>query len=143
MILLLVFVSACVASKHAKPSPDVLLNTDLQFSNLSKAQGTKVAFLQYMDSNAVLLKPNQYPVVGEAARLYYEKQATDTSVHLTWAPQSAMMARSGDLGYTYGIWTLAAKDTTLQGTYVTMWRKQKDGSWKFVLDTGNSGVGRK
>jgi ketosteroid isomerase-like protein len=31
--------------------------------------------------------------------------------------------------------------STSKGTYVTIWRKQKDGKWKFVLDTGNQGVG--
>ena len=135
--------TACAVSKHANPSPDVLLKTDIQFSNFSKVQGTKAAFLQYIDDEAVLLKPGQYPIVGAAAKQFYEKQPPDITVHLTWAPQAASMASSGDLGYTYGIWTLSATDTTLQGTYVTIWKKQKDGSWKFVLDTGNSGLGKK
>ena len=27
-----------------------------------------------------------------------------------------------------------------RGTYVTIWQKQTDGSWKFVLDTGTQGL---
>jgi ketosteroid isomerase-like protein len=50
---------------------------------------------------------------------------------------------SGDLGYTYELFTVTAKDTTMQGTYVSIWKKQKDGNWKFVLDTGNPGGGKK
>jgi ketosteroid isomerase-like protein len=34
------------------------------------------------------------------------------------------------------------KDTVLRGTYVSVWKKQKDGKWKFMLDTGNEGIGQ-
>jgi ketosteroid isomerase-like protein len=136
----LLFIS-CAASKGSRVSPDVLLKADTDFSNLSKAKGLRTAFLQYIDDSAVLLKPNQFPIIGPAAKEFYQNASDATD--LTWAPQAAYLARSGDLGYTYGIWTIAAKDTTLQGTYVTIWKKQNDGTWKFVLDTGNSGVGKK
>jgi ketosteroid isomerase-like protein len=53
------------------------------------------------------------------------------------------MAASGDLGYTYGNYQLKAKDkdgkvVTRYGKYASIWKKQKDGSWKVVLDMGNS-----
>jgi ketosteroid isomerase-like protein len=137
--LLLLLASACVVSKQPAVSPDVLLKADTEFSNLSKQRGVKTAFLQYIDDSAVLLKPNTYPIVGEAAKQFYQKQGAE-DYSLTWTPQAAAIAHSGELGYTYGIWTLTAKDTTLQGTYVTIWKKGKDGAWKFVLDTGNSGL---
>jgi ketosteroid isomerase-like protein len=135
------FFISCAASKGSRVSPDVLLKADTDFSNLSKAKGLRTAFLQYIDDSAVLLKPNQFPIIGPTAKEFYQNASDATD--LTWAPQAAYLARSGDLGYTYGIWTIAAKDTTLQGTYVTIWKKQEDGTWKFVLDTGNSGVGKK
>jgi hypothetical protein len=46
------------------------------------------------------------------------------------------------MGYTYGIYTLIVNDSAYKGTYVTIWQKQADGTWKFVLDTGNEGVGK-
>ena len=131
VILLLFLLMACAVSR--KTSSDVLLKADSDFSNLSKERGIKTAFLQYIDDSAVLLKPNKYPIVGAAARQFYEKQ-NDGDYALTWMPQAATIAHSGELGFTYGIWTLNAKDTTLQGTYVTIWKKQKDGQWKFVWD---------
>ncbi len=102
----------------------------------------KTAFLQYMDGNSILLRPEHYPLVGEAARRFLQNQK-EGGATLTWEPQAAEVARSGDLGYTYGLYTVTTKDTSFQGTYVSIWKKQKDGSWKFVLDTGNPGVGRK
>ena len=52
----------------------------------------------------------------------------------------AKLPQAGDLGFTYGIYNLEIKDTVLKGTYVSIWKKQKDGKWKFVLDSGNEGV---
>ena len=60
---------------------------------------------------------------------------------MTWIPKGADMSVAHDLGYTYGVYTVKTKDTTMQGTYLSIWRKQKDGKWKFVLDTGNQEVG--
>ena len=114
---------------------------DIAFSGLSKEKGMKVAFLEYIDSAGVLLRPNNYPIVGKEARQYLQK-INDSSFTLTWEPSSAEISTSADLGYTYGIYTLATKDTIIRGTYVSIWKKQGDGNWKFVLDTGNPGLGK-
>ncbi len=62
---------------------------------------------------------------------------------MTWKPKGANVAASGDLGYTYGVYEIhtSAQDTVLYGTYVSIWKKQQNGKWKFVLDSGNEGIG--
>jgi ketosteroid isomerase-like protein len=66
----------------------------------------------------------------------------DSSVQMTWEPQGGDIAASGELGYTYGIYELRdGGDNVQRGTYVTIWKKQEDGKWKFVLDSGNQGLG--
>jgi ketosteroid isomerase-like protein len=62
---------------------------------------------------------------------------------LSWTPAKAEMAASGDLGYTYGNYVLKSKDkdgkpVTQYGKYTSIWKKQKDGSWKVAVDMGNS-----
>jgi ketosteroid isomerase-like protein len=62
---------------------------------------------------------------------------------LTWTPIKAEMATSGDLGYTYGNYIYTAKNkegklVTSYGKYTSIWKKQKDGQWKVVVDVGNS-----
>jgi ketosteroid isomerase-like protein len=62
---------------------------------------------------------------------------------LTWTPIKAEMAASGDLGYTYGNYIYTAKNkegklVTSYGKYTSIWKKQKDGEWKVVVDVGNS-----
>ncbi len=119
-----------------------LIETDKAFSRLSEERGMKAAYIDYIDSNGVLLKPNLVPVSGANA-IDYLIQQNDTAFSLTRQPQSAVVAASGDLGYTYGIFSyrLKSNDSTLYGTYVSIWKKQRDGTWKVVLDSGNDGIG--
>ena len=61
---------------------------------------------------------------------------------MTWEPRGGSVANSGELGYTYGVYSLKPnnKDTRLYGTYVSVWKKQADGNWKFVLESQNEGI---
>ncbi len=66
----------------------------------------------------------------------------DTTFRLTWQPTMAFASAAGDLGYTLGIWQSrhyndAGQGQVTTGKYVTIWRKQADGSWKVVFDGGN------
>src|ERR1700712_3967859 len=69
----------------------------------------------------------------------YQKQQKDTSGKLYWSPAFAAIAASGDFGYTTGPWRYNAggKDVAF-GNYATVWQKQIDGQWKFLIDLGNS-----
>jgi ketosteroid isomerase-like protein len=62
---------------------------------------------------------------------------------LRWQPVAADIAASGDLGYTYGTYQNSSpgadgKPEVRTGMYVTIWKKQADGSWKAVVDLGSS-----
>lgn len=116
-----------------------ILKTDKEFSEASRLHGMKKAFIEYIDNDGVLLRPDHSPIIGANA-IEYLSETNDSSYTLTWEPSSAQVSASGDLGYSYGIYNLQLQDTTLQGTYVSIWKKQKDGKWKFVLDTGNPGI---
>jgi ketosteroid isomerase-like protein len=109
---------------------------DRDFARLSRRQGMRAAFLAYMADDAVLFRPG--PVPGRA----FVEARPSPAIELVWAPVYAAMAVSGDLGYTTGPYEVrgtgpdhAVED---QGYYVTIWRKQADGSWKVALDQGVS-----
>ena len=66
----------------------------------------------------------------------------DPAVSLTWEPERADIAASGELGWTTGSFVSVAPgpDGTparTEGRYVSIWRRQDDGSWKVVMDLGN------
>lgn len=118
-----------------------LIKTDQDFSEMSVAKGMKAAFIEYIDSNGVLLRSGYLPIVGASA-IDFLIQQNDTSYTMSWQPQNAYVSQSADLGYTYGVYMLqpSAVDTVIYGTYVSIWKKQGDGKWKFVLDSGNEGI---
>lgn len=119
-----------------------MLNTDREFSKMSEEKGMKSAFIEYLDSNGVLLRPNRLPIAGADA-IDFLIQQNDSDYTLTWEPKNGAIAKSGELGYTYGIYALrpSKKDTVIYGTYVSIWKKERDGTWKYVLDSGNEGIG--
>jgi len=62
---------------------------------------------------------------------------------LTWTPIKGEVIGAGDVGYTTGRSVYRQKDATgkvteRRGQYLTVWRKQTDGSWKVVFDTGST-----
>jgi ketosteroid isomerase-like protein len=118
-----------------------LLQSDKAFSDLSMQKGMKAAFLEVLDSNAVLIRSNYLPIVGANA-IDYLLQQNDTSYSINWQPQQAVVSQSADMGYTFGIYAVRPKyqDTVLYGTYVNIWKKDVNGVWKIVLDTGNEGI---
>jgi ketosteroid isomerase-like protein len=118
-----------------------VLQADMAFSELSATHGQQDAFMKYMADKGVLLRPHHNPMKESMVRLYIQMMDTSKS-SLTWQPAGADVSASGDLGYTFGIYTYRVKDSVQQGTYVTIWKRDPDGKWKAVLDTGNPGLAK-
>lgn len=55
--------------------------------------------------------------------------------NLFWWPAYAGIARSGDLGFTTGPFSVDEARTPA-GQYFTVWRRQADGTWKWIWDGG-------
>lgn len=150
LFFLITCFSSCVfTTRHEKPVADVaheealdaMVAADRAFSDSSAKFGMKKAFLDFVADDAVLLRPGYLPIVeGDVIKFLTSQE--DTSFVMTWTPKGGQLSKSNDLGYTYGVYEvkLKTKDTVLNGTYVSIWQKQKNGDWKFVLDTGNPGA---
>ncbi len=126
-------------SKPVTTAKKEMMRTDSLFSEMSKTSGMRKAFIEYIADEGVLLRPDHMPIVGADA-IEFLSQANDSSSVLTWEPLGSDISSAGDLGFTYGTYNLQLADTTFAGTYVSIWKKQPDGKWKFVLDSGNAGV---
>jgi ketosteroid isomerase-like protein len=144
LIINLFFMISCIKNSK-QTSSDVLMKEDLTFSTMSVKEGMQKAFLAYFADSGVMLRDNGYPLVGRESLVSMFANRTDTSFILSWEPVFARIAKSGELGYTYGYYTRTIKTTgtVSKGTYVTIWEKQKDGTWKFVMDTGTEGLPEK
>ena len=147
IFLFILILFSCRPTDRSASLKQELIDIDLEFSKSSGIKGSHSAFLEYIDDSCVLLRPNKYPVIGreKIAEMF---NSPDTSFSLVWDPLGADIAASGDLGYTYGIYRVEmdspdGSSVTKEGTYVTIWKKDENGNWKFVLDTGNQGLGKK
>ncbi|MCU7523803.1 MAG: nuclear transport factor 2 family protein [Ignavibacteria bacterium] len=139
----LFIISSAAAQTNLQKGKDLLLKADMEFSRLSQEKGSNEAFLAFASDSAVLLRKNSYPVEGKSAIRSLLSRRPDTSFVLIWKPVFADIASSGELGYTYGTYevrTPGGLKLTGEGTYVTIWKRDKNGRWKFVLDAGNEGL---
>lgn len=144
ILLAIIFTSSCRTKKKEEVKVDYraeMIEADRSFSKMSEEKGMKNALMHYIDNKGVLLRPNSAPLVSGNA-VDYISQGEDTSYTMTWEPSDGNVATSGEMGYTYGIYSLKRKnkDSVFYGTYMSVWKKQEDGKWKFVLGTGNEGI---
>ncbi len=123
----------------AKPGKVLLFDLEARFAKDVLARGG-AGFASWFADDGVALGNGQPPAIGRVA---ISKSANwDPKVYqLTWTPTDAQMGPSGDMGYAWGHFEGHTKDAagnpvTTSGRYLTIWRKQPDGSWKVVLDAG-------
>lgn len=118
-----------------------LLEVDRAFAQRSLEVGAPQAFTEYMAGDAVLLPTGAPTQAGLAAISTYMNSYQPTTT-LKWTPADAMIAGSGDFGVTWGDYELTSPGDDgvrhiIRGAYVTVWRRQDDGSWKAAIDIGN------
>jgi ketosteroid isomerase-like protein len=116
-----------------------MMQADADFAAMAAEKGYRKAFLQYMEDEAVLLRDNYLPIIGADA-VRYVTGMNDSTFTVDWSPQGGDVSISGDMGYTFGIYELRTALERQSGTYVTVWRRQEDGSWKYLLDAGTQGL---
>jgi ketosteroid isomerase-like protein len=98
----------------------------------------------FCDENGAVLGANAPIANGrEAISKMFAGFFALPNLQMTWHVNRADVAKSGELGYTSGAYEMAFSDPsgkTIQdkGKYVTVWKKQADGSWKVLLDIFNS-----
>jgi ketosteroid isomerase-like protein len=119
---------------------DSLISAERAFSLLSVDRGMKEAFLSNLAENSVLFRP--LPMSGQEL---WKKLASPPAT-LIWEPAYAEVSGAGDLGVSTGPWemrpppSLHGSTLPLHGHFISIWRKQPDGTWKVELDLGVSHV---
>jgi ketosteroid isomerase-like protein len=138
-------VSGC---KESKQKPDLASETEairaLDASWAAAGQSKNVdAWVAFYAEEAAVLPPNE-PVANrpEAIRKSVSELLTLPGLSIDWKPTKIDIARSGELAYLYGAYSLGwddnGKRATDKGKNVEIWKKQPNGQWKCVVDTWNS-----
>ena len=117
-----------------------MVKTEQAFSKMAEEKNAREAFMAFIADDGLLFRPGA--VNGKKWMLEHPLPTSDKKPLLAWQPAYAGMAASGDMGFTTGPWEAKAdiNDEKPQGYghFVTVWKKQADGSWKFVVDLGIS-----
>jgi ketosteroid isomerase-like protein len=145
IVFLILFTAKAYSQLDLQSEFEALKKVDTEFSALSASHGMKEAFLTYIADDGVLLRPYSMPISGYDAVKKFLDENGGGDFTLTWTPLYADVSITGDMGYTYGVYDLSlknsdGKDQLHRGTYVSIWKKDKFGKWKFTLDTGNPGL---
>lgn len=132
-------IGAVPASAQSRISADTalasLVAAERAFAAHSMDISTQGAFQAWLADNAVLYRPR-----AVRAHEYLRARPMPQSLVLGWEPVFADVAAAGDLGYTTGPWIASNRERRdvqpTFGEYVTLWRRQADGSWKAEVDAG-------
>ena len=125
-------------ASNAQSARTVLLTAETTFATQAAQVGTAAAFLANSAPTALVTEKGKLANAQDV----WKARPSAPSNRLLWYPTLADVAQSGDLGYTTGPWTLMQNERPqTAGEYVTVWRKQPDGQWKFVVDMGIERIG--
>jgi len=137
-VLLAAFGLVLAATPAAAQNKNELMRTDQECSKISGEKGVVAAFDACFADDAIQFNGAPEPLSGKAKILEDAKSMGD--VKLTWEPRMAEVAVGGDMGWTWGRWSMTGKSKDgkaikRDGKYITVWKRTK-GAWKIAFDGG-------
>jgi len=140
LILTLVICLAAQMIAQGQSPLQEMVKTEQAFSKMAQEKNTRDAFAAFIADDGLLFRPGA--VNGKKWMLENPLPPSDKKPLLAWQPSYAGVATSGDMGFTTGPWEfkndIKDEKPSAYGHFVTVWKKQTDGSWKFVVDLGIS-----
>jgi ketosteroid isomerase-like protein len=120
---------------------EALLKVDRDFATAAQTRGVE-AWGDYWAENGVHSDGPTGVAVGKAGiRKQMGPQYEMPGFKLEWSPSYAKISNGGNVGTTWGRYKSRSmkdgKTVVRVGDYVTVWQKEKDGSWKVAFDTGD------
>jgi ketosteroid isomerase-like protein len=132
-----------VARAHEPDATEIalgsLVDAELAFARLSLERGIRAAFLANFADDGVVFEPA--PMRLQAAWPTRPHAADPKALRLEWHPAQAGVARSGDMGFTTGPFTLT--DTrrpgfVRHGAFFSIWQRDPKGVWRVSIDMGTT-----
>ncbi len=143
-LLLVVLLGGCVSAQseqqsqqqseqlsgHHRVTAAPIIAAERAFAADAARRGWAAAFRATHAPGAIVLQPDPIEAAETLARVRGDGETT-----LDWRPAYAGISRSGDFGFTTGPFQIRGRDGIV-GHYFTVWRRQADGSWKWIFDAG-------
>ncbi|MDP9178024.1 MAG: DUF4440 domain-containing protein [Gemmatimonadota bacterium] len=135
----------CRSKADASRETEPLLNTDRAWAAVASAGQNADSVLAFWTEDARVAMQGAPLLRGKSAiRQMVTSSFGLPGFHITWTPENAVVAASGDLGYTTGTNEVSVPDsmgkvTKTVGRYLAVWRREPDGRWRCVEDYSSPG----
>lgn len=140
IVTALVLWTAGLSGQESQPLPQALtqmIEAERAFAARALVIGWKQAFLEYFAQDALAFEEGK---VGLAREQLLKAPDPPPDAQLIWEPRLGDMSGSGDLGYLTGpVRNIrASRDggRPRHSSYTSVWKRQRDGSFKVVMDAG-------
>lgn len=116
---------------------DRMIATEKQFSSLCADVGIRDSFLRYYARDAISIQKT--PMKAYDSLVKEPPEMRKSAEILSWYPVFGDISASGDLGYSTGPYFLETGRTRdYDGSFFTMWQRQRNGDYRVVLDVGTA-----
>ena len=137
--------AGCRSGADSNREAVALINTDRAWSQVASAGTNADSVVTFWSEDASVAMPSAPLVSGKnALRSMVISSFGAPGFHITWTPETGVVSKSGDLGYTTGSNEISVPDpagkvTKIVGRYLTVWRRGSDGRWRCVEDYSTPG----
>ena len=114
----------------AVAAPQSVVEAERAFATMAQTEGQWTAFRAFAAPDAVMFLPD--PVNAHE----WLASRKDPAVAVMWWPARAIVSCDGGTAVTTGPWI--RDGGKLSGYFTSIWRRETDGSWKWVLDHGDT-----
>ena len=112
-----------------QPDPSSVIAAEIAFNRMAQDKGQWTAFRANAADDAVMFVPQK--VVAKD----WLKGRADPPASVKWSPSIVYVACDGNLAASTGNWT---RPDGSAGYFTTIWRRDKKGAWKWILDHGDT-----
>jgi uncharacterized protein (TIGR02246 family) len=140
--VVIVALTRCVSAGSPADERVQILQLDREWSEAAQIRDVE-RVLSYWADDAIVLPPGSPPVVGKPAiREFVVKSFQAPDFTISWKTMEVTVSGSGELAYAIGTNRVTfrspdGKQMTVEGKAVTVWRREKGGSWKCIVDIWN------
>ncbi|MFZ9396782.1 MAG: hypothetical protein ACO25F_12075 [Erythrobacter sp.] len=122
-------INRALAGAPGQAQPGDVVATEIAFARLAREKGQWTAFAEYAADDGLMFVPQ--PV---NARQWLKGRANPAEA-VRWQPHEVWMSCDGSLAVTRGAWQ---RPDGSVGYFTTVWERQRDRSYKWVLDQGDA-----
>jgi ketosteroid isomerase-like protein len=140
----LLLLLALPAASHP-PAFEEMAAAERAFAQRAQEVSVQQAFIEFFADDAVSFQSGT-PASAQAEMRKRPVQPRDPNVLFRWEPRYGDVAASGELGWLTGPVRSgrrdAADEKVRHGNYASIWKRQRDGRFKVIIDLGSDPPGR-